>query len=82
MVYFKLPNYTPYENQYLTIESLSNNNTISFKCKNEDISRTILVSTDNGNTWSEKTSTTSGVELATLNEGDILHIKGENTTYA
>jgi len=67
----------------LTIESLTNNNTISFKCKNnEDVSRTILVSTDNGNTWTEKTSTTSGVELATLNEGDILRIKGENISYA
>ena len=73
---------TPYENQYFTIESKNNNNTISFKCSKEDIPRTILVSTDNGNTWSEKTSTTSGVELATLNEGDILRIKGENMSYA
>ena len=71
-----------YADQYLTIVSLANNNTIKWKAYNSSITRTISISTDNGVTWSNPiTSTTSGTVLGTLSNGQKMLIKGSNTTY-
>ena len=71
-----------YSKQYLTIVSLEDNNTIGWKASNSSLTETISVSIDNGKTWTEKTSTTSGETLATLNTGNKLLIKGTNIAYA
>ena len=73
-----------YSTQYLTIESLEDNNTIYWKYDISGYSaRTISVSTDDGETWTSYTSTSggSGTTIATLNNGDKLLIKGQNNTY-
>ena len=70
--------------EYLTIESLEDNNVISLYASDASITKTVSVSTDNGNTWAEYTSSTngSGTILATLNTGEKLLVKGENEAYA
>ena len=72
-----------YAKSYLTIVSTSDNNIIRWKANNSQLLKTISVSTDKGQTWTDKTSSTSGMgtELATLNTGDKLLIKGNNTSY-
>lgn len=68
--------YTPtYNDQYLTIESLVDNNEIRWK--HDSISRQIYYSLD-GNNWSSAFSDTSGTLLATLNTGDKLYLKGDH----
>jgi len=71
-----------YADQYFTIVSLADNNTIAWRYSGYNISRTISVSTDGGITWANKTSSRSSGTLATLNTGDTLLIKGSNTRYA
>lgn len=72
-----------YDTQYLTIESTSDNNTIYWKKGSSRAQiKTISASTDNGNTWTAYTSSTGGAQIATLNAGDKLLVKGENSTYA
>lgn len=66
---------------YLTIVSTSDNNTIGWKASNSSLLKTISVSTDSGQTWSNVTSSTGGATLATLNNGDRLWIKGTNAAY-
>lgn len=73
---------TPTIQTYLTIQSLEDNNTIGFKCNLNNVKRTIFISTDNGVTWTGKTSSTSGKILATLNTGEKMLIKGDNSSYA
>ena len=72
-----------YSLDYLTIESLEDNNTIYLQASNSSVTRTVSASTDNGATWSEYTSSTgdSGTTLATLNAGEKLLIKGQNDRY-
>ena len=70
-----------YSQDYLTIVSLEDNNTISFSVSDASIAKTIFVSTDNGYTWAQKTSDKTAVALATLNTGDKLLIKGSNAAY-
>ena len=79
VVYIKEPEYSK---QYLTIISLSNNNTIRWAASDSNTTKkTIYISYNDG--WINKTSTTEdGVVLATLNKGDKLFIKGVNTKYA
>lgn len=74
----------PYDEQYLTIESLEDNNTVYLKASSAGIAKTVSASTDNGATWTEYTSSVddNGTALATLNIGDKLLVKGENSTYA
>ena len=83
-VYGGEPTPVPYDEQYLTIESLENNNTIYLRASNTAITKTISASTDNGSTWTEYTSTNSGngTAIATLNAGDTIIFKGENAVYA
>ena len=70
-----------YKSKYLTIRSLADNNTIGWKASNSLLTMTISVSTDNGTTWTNKTSSTSGTTLATLSTDATLLIKGTNTAY-
>ena len=73
-----------YSSQYLTIESLENGNTIYWKYDtNTGTTRSISVSTDGGQTWTEYASSSSGsgTTIATLNNGDKLLIKGQNNRY-
>ena len=72
-----------YSQDYLTIESTSNNNTIYWRSNFSNQGKTISASTDNGSTWTAYTSTNSGsgTTIATLNSGDTIIFKGENATY-
>ena len=70
-----------YSKEYLTIVSRADNNVIGLKCSSTSASKQVLVSTDK-NTWSAYNSTTNGVTLATLNNGNKLYLKGSNNTYA
>lgn len=74
-----------YSTDYLTFESESNNNVISWIvgaiAGGGITAKTISASTDDGNTWTAYTSTTGGTEIATLNAGDKVLIKGENSAY-
>lgn len=70
-----------YSKEYLTFVSLVNNNTIAWKASNSSFTKTISISTDNGETWTSKTSSTNGTTLATLNTGDKMLIKGSETAY-
>lgn len=72
-----------YSKDYFTIKSLEDDNTIYLKASNTAITKTVSASTDNGSTWTEYTSSTgdSGTALATLNTGDKLLVKGENSAY-
>lgn len=75
-----------YSKEYLTIESLEDNNVISWMAGGIGgggiTAKTISASTDDGVTWTAYTSSTgNGTTIATLNAGDKLIIKGENTAY-
>ena len=69
-----------YANDYLTIESLQDNNTIGWRANSSSL-KSISISTDGGTTWTNKESSTSGTSLATLNTGDKLLVKGSNTAH-
>ncbi|MEE3416089.1 MAG: hypothetical protein VZR53_12055 [Prevotella sp.] len=75
------PTPVPYSGQYLTIESLNDNNTITWKASYAG-GLTISASTDNGSTWTEYTSSFYGTPIATLNTGDKVLVKGTNEAYA
>ena len=71
--------------EYFQFESLEDDNTIYFKSEYDDsFARTISVSTDNGATWTEYTSSNaeSGTAIATLNTGGVALLKGENDDYS
>ena len=73
-----------YDEEYLTIESTTNNNTIYWRnIYGNTNPKTISASTDNGNTWTAYTSSggTNGRIIATLNGGDKLLLKGTNANY-
>ena len=74
-----------YSQDYFTIVSRANSNVIKLMCAEswgDSYPIEVEVSTDNGNTWTTKESTTSGVTLATLNNGDKLLVRGQNSGYA
>ena len=66
-----------YSQDYLTIVSTSNNNSIGWKCADQTQAgvKSISISTDNGTTWTQYTSTYAGTLLTTLNNGDKMLIK-------
>ena len=72
-----------YSLQYLTITSLEDSNTIYWKSSSYRYNNyTISVSTDDGETWTDKTNnSSSGATLATLSKGQKMLIKGVNLTY-
>ena len=72
-----------YSTQYLTFESLEDGNIITFTAsRNETKARTISASTDNGSTWTSYTATSGGTQIATLDTGEKVLIKGANTAYS
>lgn len=73
----------PYASQYLTIESLEDNNVIYLKATSSAAAKTISASTDNGQTWTEYISSSggNGTTIATLNTGGRVLLKGENDVY-
>lgn len=74
-----IPNYAE---QYLTFESLDDNNVIYLWATAPSMAKTISASTDNGETWTAYTSTTgNGTTIATLNTGDKVLLKGLNSAY-
>ena len=72
-----------YSQDYFTIKSISNNNTITWKVDSSSSydQRTISVSLNDGNTWSSYASSLSGRAIGTLNSGDKMLIKGNNASY-
>ena len=75
------PQPTDYAAQYLTIESLENNNEIKLQNRDGNFSKTISASTDNGTTWTAYTASSGGTTIATLNSGGKVLLKGLNERY-
>lgn len=65
----------------LTIEATQDNTRVIFKVENETNAKTIEVSVNDGRTWSNKTASQNGTELAILNAGEKLLVRGNNTSY-
>lgn len=71
-----------YSKQYLTFEVVEGG-TIEFEATDESVSKTISYSLDNGQTWTDLTSSTSYQSMGgTLSVGDKVLVKGINDTYA
>ena len=71
-----------YSKQYLTLEVVEGG-TIEFVATDESVSKTISYSLDNGETWTDLTSSTSYQSMGgTLSAGDKVLVKGINETYA
>ena len=88
LIWSTTPSEHDYSNDYFTIVSLEDNNVIYFGVKNKAYAKTISVSTDNGNTWTDYTSSEPlndsfvfGTSIASLNVGEKILIKGNNTKY-
>ena len=65
-----------YASKYFTVTNTSSTtNTISLRTNNSSWAPVVSVSTDNGNTWQDKTATYSGTALATLSNGKSVIIK-------
>ena len=70
-----------YSTQYLTFEVVDGG-TIEFAVTDASRSKTISYSLDNGNTWTDLTSSTSYQSMGgTLNAGDKVLVKGTNSAY-
>lgn len=70
---------TDYSKEYLTFESLADNNRILWKLNGDMAAKTIEWSTDKTN-WTSVTASTSTL-ITTLNTGDKVYIKGSNASY-
>ena len=68
-----------YSTEYLTL-NVTNSGTIYWKSIG-NTPKTISCSLDNGNTWTELTSTSDGVSI-NVTTGDKVLLKGTNTSYA
>lgn len=73
--------YDNYEWMYLTIESEEDDNDIMFTKVGSIATKTIYVSIDDGVTWTEKTSSTEGTLLASLDTKEKVLLKGTNNAY-
>ena len=73
-----------YSQEYLTIKSLSDNNTITWTFTGSDPIQNVIYWSKNGTSWTSAIASTSNtpVSLATLNKGEKMYLKGENVTYA
>ena len=73
-----------YSQEYLTIKSLADNNTITWTFTGSDPIQNVIYWSKNGTSWTSAIASTSNtpVSLATLNKGEKMYLKGENTTYA
>lgn len=77
-----------YSKDYLTIESLEDNNQICWEATGNSSRKTISASTDNGQTWTAFTASYDAgspeyveTKIATLNAGEKVLVKGENAAY-
>lgn len=76
------PDTNDYSRQYLTFEVVDGG-TIEFVATDASVSKTISFSLDNGQTWTDLTSSTSYQSMGgTLSAGDKVLVKGTNNTYA
>ena len=75
---------TDYSQEYLTIESLADNNTITWTFTGSTPMQNYIYWSKNGTSWTSAIASTSAtpVSLATLNKGEKMYLKGENVTYA
>ena len=75
---------TDYSKEYLTFESLADNNTITWTFTGSDPIQNVIYWSKNGTSWTSAIASTSDtpVSLATLNKGEKMYLKGENVTYA
>ena len=73
-----------YSQEYLTIESLADNNTITWTFTGSAPIQNVIYWSKNGTSWTSAIASTSDtpVSLATLNKGEKMYLKGENTKYA
>ena len=73
-----------YSQEYLTIKSLADNNTITWTFTGSDPIQNVIYWSKNGTSWTSAIASTSNtpVSLATLNKGEKMYLKGENATYA
>ena len=75
---------TDYSKEYLTFESLADNNNITWTFTGSDPIQNVIYWSKNGTSWTSAIASTSNtpVSLATLNKGEKMYLKGENVTYA
>ena len=73
-----------YSQEYLTIKSLADNNTITWAFTGSTPMQNAIYWSKNGTSWTSAIASTSDtpVSLATLNKGEKMYLKGENVTYA
>lgn len=75
----------PYSEQYLTIQSVEDNNDILWTVDKDErdtsFTKTISASTDDGASWTAITASSGGTRVATLNRREKVLIKGLNQTY-
>ena len=73
-----------YSQEYLTIKSLADNNTITWTFTGSTPIQNVIYWSKNGTSWASAIASTSDtpVSLSTLNKGEKMYLKGENTTYA
>ena len=70
-----------YSSDYLTFDIVEAGNVL-FENAGGTTPKTISYSTDNGSTWTNITSSSSGTSIGDFVAGDKILFKGENTTYA
>ena len=75
---------TDYSKEYLTFESLADNNTITWTFTGKDPIQNVIYWSKNGTSWTSAIASTSDtpVSLATLKKGEKMYLKGENVKYA
>ena len=73
-----------YSQDYFTIESLADNNTITWTFTGSDPIQNVIYWSKNGTSWTSAIASESNtpVSLATLNKGEKMYLKGENVKYA
>jgi len=70
-----------YEGRYATLRILGNGDILWKNYGSGAVSKTISYSLDDGDTWTELTSSSEGARLS-VNAGDSVMLKGTNATYA
>lgn len=71
-----------YSNQYFTIESLFDSNTITAVKNNSTKSPTIYYSLDDGNTWNNQTLSSGTITFGTIDSGDKIVFKSTSREFA
>lgn len=71
-----------YSQEYFTIESLKNNNTIIWQFSTSSGTPKTIQWSNDMLSWTSVTSSYSGTTITTLNTGDKIYIKGSNDNYS